>query len=82
MACAGVVPAQACPLARESSVSAAPSFDASIPSRLPLPFLERRLPDGTVGLIPDESTDEGRSAWAEWWAVQDAIGVATDLRAR
>jgi hypothetical protein len=57
-------------------VSAAPSFDDSIPPRLPLPFMERRLPDGTVDLIPDESTDEGRAAWAEWWAEQDAISVS------
>ena len=54
-------------------MSAAPSFDDSIPPRLSLPFMQRRLPDGTVDLIPDDSTVEGRAAWAEWWAEQDAI---------
>jgi hypothetical protein len=54
--------------------AAAPPLDASIPPRLPLPFLERRLPDGRVRLIPDESTAEGRAAWAEWWTDQHAIG--------
>ena len=54
-------------------MSAAPSLDDSLRPRLQLPFMERRLPNGRVSLIPDDSTDEGRAAWAEWWAEQDAI---------
>src|SRR5262245_14823998 len=74
-ACAGVVPAQALPPCVGAPLSAAPSLAGSIPARLPLPFMERRLSDGTVSLVPDESTDEGRAAWAEWWAEQDAIAA-------